>query len=48
MTRKETPFVSGIEQQAVFNTLKKSFAHAEKLAYVDRNVEETKLSTDVQ
>lgn len=40
--------VSGIEQQAAFDTMKKSLAHAKKLAYFDRNSEETKLISDVQ
>ena len=46
LTRRETPFVWGTEQQAAFDTLKSSLANAETLAYFDRNAEKTKLITD--
>lgn len=40
--------VSGKEQQAAVDTMKKSLAHAKILAYFDGNSEETKLVSDVQ
>ena len=46
LTRRETLFVWGTEQQAAFDTLKSSLANAETLAYFDRNAEKTKLITD--
>ena len=46
LTRRETPFVWGTEQQAAFDTLKSRLANAEILAYFDRNAEKTKLITD--
>lgn len=47
LTRKQTPFVWGTEQQGAFDALKDSLANAETLAYFDSNAEETKLITDV-
>lgn len=38
---QEDEEVSGVEQQAAFDTMKKSLAHAKKIAYFDRNSEET-------
>ena len=38
---QEDEEVSGVEQQAAFYTMKKSLAHAKKIAYFDRNSEET-------
>ena len=46
LTRKQTPFVWGTEQQGAFDALKDSLANAETLAYFDSNAEETKLITD--
>ena len=46
LTRKQTPFVWGTEQQSAFGALKGSLANAETLAYFDSNAEETKLITD--
>ena len=46
LTRKQTPFVWGTEQQGAFDVLKDSLANAETLAYFDSNAEETKLITD--
>ena len=46
LTRKETPFELGTEQQRAFDALKSSLANAETLAYFDSNAEETKLITD--
>ncbi|XP_015747522.1 PREDICTED: uncharacterized protein K02A2.6-like [Acropora digitifera] len=46
LTRRETPFVWGTEQQPAFDTLKSSLANAETLAYFKRNAEKTKLITD--
>ena len=46
LTRKQTPFVWGAEQQGAFDALKDSLANAETLAYFDSNAEETKLITD--
>ena len=46
LTRKQTPFVWGTEQQGAFDVLKDSLANAETLAYSDSNAEETKLITD--
>ena len=45
LTRRETPFVWGTQQQAAFDTLKSKLANAETLAYFDRNAEKTKLIT---
>ena len=46
ITRKDTPFEWGTEQQSAFDALKSSLANAETLAYFDSNAEETKLITD--
>ena len=46
LTRKQTPFMWGTEQQGAFDALKDSLANAETLAYFDSNAEETKLITD--
>ncbi|XP_020600787.1 uncharacterized protein K02A2.6-like [Orbicella faveolata] len=46
LTRKQTPFVWGTEQQCAFDAPKDSLANAETLAYFDSNAEETKLITD--
>ena len=46
LTRKQTPFVWGTEQQGAFDALKDSLTNADTLAYFDSNAEETKLITD--
>ena len=46
LTRTETPFEWGTEQQSAFDALKTTLANAETLAYFDSNAEETKLITD--
>ena len=46
LTRKQTPFVWGTEQQGAFDALKDSLTNAETLAYFESNAKETKLITD--
>ena len=46
LTRKQTRFVWGTEQQGAFDALKDSLTNADTLAYFDSNAEETKLITD--
>ena len=45
LTRKQTRFVWGTEQQGAFDALKDSLTNADTLAYFDSNAEETKLIT---